>query len=70
MSTLCELEEKHGVDLGAGYKNNQACAVFVDGIHALDISYIILLIIVISDLLVHITILYIIKIIMCCICIS
>ena len=30
MSALCELEEKHGVDLGAGYKNNQACAVFVD----------------------------------------
>ena len=30
MSTLCELEEKHRVDLGAGYKNNQACAVFVD----------------------------------------
>ena len=29
MSALCELEEKHGVDLGAGYKNNQACtAVF------------------------------------------
>ena len=30
MSALCELEEKHGVDLGVGYKNNQACAVFVD----------------------------------------
>ena len=30
MSALCELEEKHGVNLGAGYKNNQACAVFVD----------------------------------------
>ena len=29
MSALCEHEEKHGVDLGAGYKNNQACAVFV-----------------------------------------
>ena len=30
MSALCELEEKHGVDFGVGYKNNQACAVFVD----------------------------------------
>lgn len=30
MSALCQLEEKHGVDLGAGYKNNQACATFVD----------------------------------------
>ena len=30
MAPLCELEEKHGVDLGAGYKNNQACAIFVD----------------------------------------
>ena len=30
MSALCEHEEKHGVDLGAGYKNNQACAIFVD----------------------------------------
>ena len=28
MSALCEHEEKH--DLGAGYKNNRACAVFVD----------------------------------------
>lgn len=29
MASLCELEEKHGVDLGSGYKNNQACSVFV-----------------------------------------
>ena len=29
MAAVCELEEKHGVDLGAGYKNNQACATFV-----------------------------------------
>ena len=29
MGPLCQLEEKHGVDLGSGYKNNQACAVFV-----------------------------------------
>ena len=30
MSPLCQLEEKHGVDLGSGYKNNQACAVFIE----------------------------------------
>ena len=30
MSAQCELEEKHRVDLGAGYKNNQACALFVE----------------------------------------
>ena len=29
MSTLCELQEKHGVDLGSGYKNNIACTEFV-----------------------------------------
>ena len=29
MSTLCELEERHGVDLGSGYKNNIACTEFV-----------------------------------------
>ena len=28
MSVLCELEEKHGLDLGAGHKNNQVCAIF------------------------------------------
>ena len=27
---ICELEEKHGVDLGTGCKNNQACATFVE----------------------------------------
>ena len=27
MSALCQLEEKHRVDLGSGYKNNQACYV-------------------------------------------
>ena len=26
---FCELEEKHGVDLGIGYKNRDACADFV-----------------------------------------
>ena len=30
MKPLCELEERHGVDLGQGYKNDQACATFVD----------------------------------------
>ena len=30
MEAVCELEEKHGVNLGTGYKNNQACATFVD----------------------------------------
>ena len=29
MSTLSELQEKHGVDLGSGYKNNIACTEFV-----------------------------------------
>lgn len=29
MSALCELQEKHGVDLGSGYKNNIACTEFV-----------------------------------------
>ena len=30
MGMLCELEERHGVDLGNGYKNDMACASFVD----------------------------------------
>lgn len=30
MSPLCELEEKHGVDLGSGYKNKSACVTFVE----------------------------------------
>jgi hypothetical protein len=30
MSSLCELEERHGVDLGSGYKNNQACTTFLE----------------------------------------
>ena len=30
MGPLCELEERHGVDLGQGYKNNLACAEFID----------------------------------------
>ena len=29
MTSLCEIEIRHGVDLGTGYKNNQACASFV-----------------------------------------
>ncbi len=30
MAPLCELLERHGVDLGTGYKNEKACATFVD----------------------------------------
>ena len=30
MAPLCALEERHGVDLGSGYKNDQACAEFVE----------------------------------------
>jgi len=30
MAPICELEEKHGVDLGSGYKNDQTCATFVE----------------------------------------
>ena len=30
MKVLCELEERHGVDLGRGYKNNRSCATYVD----------------------------------------
>ena len=30
MAPLCQLEERHGVNLGAGYKNNQACAQFIE----------------------------------------
>jgi len=30
MAPLCELLEWHGVNLGSGYKNQKACATFVD----------------------------------------
>ena len=30
MTPLCELEERHGVDLGESYKNSKSCAVFTD----------------------------------------
>ena len=30
MAPLCQLEERHGVDLGHGYKNELACATFID----------------------------------------
>ena len=30
MGPLCELMERQGTDLGQGYKNNQACSVFID----------------------------------------
>ena len=29
MAPLCQLEERHGVDLGHGYKNELACATFI-----------------------------------------
>ena len=29
MKAMCELEERHGAELGQGYKNDQACATFV-----------------------------------------
>ena len=29
MKPICELEERHGVDLGAEYKNDDACATFI-----------------------------------------
>ena len=29
MKPICELEESHSVNLGVGYKNNHACAMFV-----------------------------------------
>jgi len=30
MGPICSLEEKHGVNLGNGYKNDKACAFFAD----------------------------------------
>ena len=30
MQPLCNLEERHGIKLGSGYKNDQACATFVE----------------------------------------
>ena len=30
MAPICELEERHSVDLGVGYKNNRACATFTE----------------------------------------
>ena len=30
MKALCSLEERHGVDLGPGYRNDHACATFVE----------------------------------------
>ena len=34
MKPLCELEERHGIDLGARYKNDIACSTFVSYIAA------------------------------------
>jgi len=30
MKALCELEERHGIDLGPAYTNDHACATFVE----------------------------------------
>uniref|UniRef100_A0A1X7SRW2 DUF4371 domain-containing protein n=1 Tax=Amphimedon queenslandica TaxID=400682 RepID=A0A1X7SRW2_AMPQE len=30
MASICELEERHGVDLGVGYKNDRACTTFTE----------------------------------------
>ena len=38
MAPLCELQERHGVNLGTGYKNEKACAIFVDFI-ALELKH-------------------------------
>ena len=41
MKPICELEERHGVDLGQGYKNSQAGASFIEFIaleHGVDLG--------------------------------
>ena len=30
MKAVCTLEERHGADLGEGYKNDRGCSVFVE----------------------------------------
>ena len=30
MKSICELQERHGVTSGTGYKNDKACATFVE----------------------------------------
>ena len=30
MKSICELKERHRVDLGQDYKNNQACVSFIE----------------------------------------
>ena len=36
MAPLCQLEERHGINLGAGYKKNQASAQFVEFIAKIE----------------------------------
>ena len=30
MKLICELEERHGIDLDSGYKNDRAFAMFIE----------------------------------------
>ena len=30
MKAVCELEERHGAEFGQGYKNDHACATFIE----------------------------------------
>ena len=38
MKAVCTLEERHGADLGEGYKNDRGCSVFVEIIAARALS--------------------------------
>ena len=42
MSSLCELEEKHDVDLGSGYKNKQACMYYIHRIYSYSYCWLIM----------------------------
>ena len=32
MKPLCDIEEKHGVNIGASYRNDHGCSLFVESI--------------------------------------
>ena len=38
MKAVCALEERHGADLGEGYKNDRGCSVFVELLFCLPIA--------------------------------